>query len=124
LIDEETYRAGQYNIKNTHFINNTGYNGVAINVKSISKNSKVTFNNSTFVDNHALNYGGVIYSNSIDTNLFVYFYSCDFSNNTAVLGNNKTKQNKINNKIIYYKIIKFFFELIHNDYNNNILIFN
>ena len=114
MIDEETYRAGQYNIKNTHFINNTGYNGVAINVKSISKNSKVTFNNSTFVDNHALNYGGVIYSNSIDTNLFVYFYSCDFSNNTAVLGNNKTKQNKIkNNKyIIFYIYIYIYFIMI------------
>ena len=114
MIDEETYRAGQYNIKNTHFINNTGYNGVAINVKSISKNSKVTFNNSTFVDNHALNYGGVIYSNSINTNLVVHFYNCDFSNNTAVLGNNKTKQNKIkNNKyIIFYIYIYIYFIMI------------
>ncbi|KAL6611929.1 hypothetical protein U3516DRAFT_664841 [Neocallimastix sp. 'constans'] len=55
-------RFGYYTIDNTEFNSNTADNGPIVNIIDINSKSKVIFNDSTFYDNSALYYGGVIFS--------------------------------------------------------------
>ncbi|ORX47340.1 hypothetical protein BCR36DRAFT_584849, partial [Piromyces finnis] len=96
-------------IKDSTFFNNTGNNGVIIHVDKLDEKTNVSFLDSTFKNNYAKRYGGVLYSRekSIDTS--ITFNNCFFENNKAFLGNiiNKIIQilSIIKNLNIYYKNI-------------------
>ena len=73
-------------IENTTFKNNTGYNGSILNINELDENSSILINDSMFDNNKALNYGGVLYSSSRLSDLYVFFNDCKFKNNKSVKG--------------------------------------
>ncbi|OUM69447.1 hypothetical protein PIROE2DRAFT_2533 [Piromyces sp. E2] len=81
---------GKYKITNSTFFNNTAYNGPILNIINAFNNKSIykiiEFNNSIFINNTALNFGGVIYSICEYTEKSIAFNSCHFINNTAKLG--------------------------------------
>jgi len=77
---------GYFTINNTSFLYNTGKRGTILNINEIDSSINVSFYNSTFKENVSLSYGGVIYSKSNSTNLYVSFNECKFINNSAYLG--------------------------------------
>lgn len=81
-LDEGRY----YTIEDSEFLYNTGYDGTIININEIDSNSKVIFKNSTFIGNFCMDFGGIIYSKSKNSNLNVYFYECKFNDNEAYQG--------------------------------------
>ncbi|OUM69449.1 hypothetical protein PIROE2DRAFT_2535, partial [Piromyces sp. E2] len=76
------------NVTNSIFKNNRSYNGVIVNSQDISSTSSANLNfmDSIFENNTAINYGGIVYSNNLNTNRFVNFENCEFINNNAFLG--------------------------------------
>ncbi|OUM60028.1 hypothetical protein PIROE2DRAFT_63402 [Piromyces sp. E2] len=88
-IDSKGNKGIIYNIKNSNFYNNTSINGSILNIKyyEYNLNDRISFNNSLFENNSATNFGGVVYSNSPNTNQLVFFEDCIFNNNTAGNGN-------------------------------------
>jgi len=77
---------GHYSINNSKFFYNSGYNGGIINIKEIDSSSSVNFNFSTFESNFGSNYGGISYSTSYSSPLFVKFNNCTFINNNSPYG--------------------------------------
>lgn len=86
------YGLKQYTIQNTKFIGNLGNNGPIINILEYSDDYIINFNFCIFENNHAYNYGGIVYSHKYYTENFVpihnhyYFNDCVFVNNTARKG--------------------------------------
>jgi len=89
-VDDYKIDVGGYtiDINNSIFKNNHGYNGVILNIQKIDLCLfyNANFNNVIFENNTANNYGGVVYSNWENTNLYVKFNDCTFINNNAFLG--------------------------------------
>ncbi|OUM69445.1 hypothetical protein PIROE2DRAFT_2531, partial [Piromyces sp. E2] len=79
---------GKFEIDETTFFNNTGVNGIIVNVDDYYQKSKifVNFTNSIFENNYAEGHGGIIYSKGEDIYDYIKFYNCSFENNKAVLG--------------------------------------
>ncbi|OUM56320.1 hypothetical protein PIROE2DRAFT_65601, partial [Piromyces sp. E2] len=90
---------GNIDIENSVFENLFSNNGPVLNIKNIEDNQynqKIIFTNSTFINNSALYFGGVVYSVCQNTNKSVFFNGCNFINNTAHFGNVAYSINKKN----------------------------
>ncbi|ORX51868.1 hypothetical protein BCR32DRAFT_273587 [Anaeromyces robustus] len=85
---------GYYLINNTNFLYNMGSDGTILNINNINSDSSVIFNDSSFEMNMAIGFGGVVYSNSFSTNLYVNFNNCFFSDNIAFQGGISYSMNK------------------------------
>ncbi|ORX49720.1 hypothetical protein BCR36DRAFT_353422 [Piromyces finnis] len=79
-------KKGHYIINNTNFIGFFGYNGSILSIIETDNSTPVTFNNSSFIENISTNCGGIVYSQSNSTNLYVSFNNCVFENNWGLYG--------------------------------------
>jgi len=92
------------------FSNNRSYRGTFFYYNDIygDESPTVLTVDSKFINNTAINYGGLIYSTARgNTNIYnkVNFYECLFENNNAILGNLKKKKKKKK----FFLFIKIFF---------------
>ncbi|OUM62046.1 hypothetical protein PIROE2DRAFT_11750 [Piromyces sp. E2] len=96
-------------IQDSKFINNSGNSGPILNIMNNSEDYTINFNNCYFENNHAIYYGGIVYSHKYFDDGYIprfsnyYFNDCIFKNNTAKKGN-----------------ISFSFEKSHEPYFSNI----
>lgn len=88
IVDGFTIRAGHANSPNTDPGTRLTSGGAWYNDGVLQGgHSSPTINNCTFMDNHAISYGGAIYNNGSFGGLANPTYNnCQFSNNTAILG--------------------------------------
>eukprot|EP00833_Pecoramyces_ruminatium_P010066 jgi/Orpsp1_1/1184098/evm.model.c7180000088000.1 len=121
-IDENNYNPiRNYNIENSIFNNNKGYNGVVFSIKTITMDgNQISFKNNTFINNSGFR-GGVIYSLSPVAKSSVQFIDCIFNNNTAEEGSisysyNIDSEPFINNKEY---LIKFTNDIGINGFSTN-----
>ncbi|OUM59144.1 hypothetical protein PIROE2DRAFT_15402, partial [Piromyces sp. E2] len=77
---------GHYEINNTEFNELYGFEGSILYINEINNNTIITFNNSIFKNVVAINRGGIVYSESNSTNLYVSFNDCFFDNNYSYDG--------------------------------------
>ncbi|OUM68427.1 hypothetical protein PIROE2DRAFT_3875 [Piromyces sp. E2] len=94
----ENYIDGYISINSSFFNNITSKNGAILNIKSLSEvpyEKIISFSDSTFINNTALNFGGVIYSISQYTNKYVSFENCTFKDNQANFGSISYSINKL-----------------------------
>ncbi|ORY63734.1 hypothetical protein LY90DRAFT_505180 [Neocallimastix californiae] len=88
---------GTFLINNCTFVNNKSIYGTIFNVESdVYSLNQIKVSNSTFDNNYAKEYGGVIYSNSKYVNKMLTFTDCKFINNNA--GNKDLFENLSNEK--------------------------
>lgn len=63
-----------------------GQYGPLININEINSDSSALFSNVTLIENFSIYSGGVVYSTSNSTNLYVKFIDCTFDNNSSHYG--------------------------------------
>jgi len=98
---------GTFLINNCTFVNNKSIYGTIFNVESdVYSLNQIKVSNSTFDNNYAKEYGGVIYSNSKYVNKMLTFTDCKFINNNA--GNKGNSYNFVIN-LLNFKYYFFFF---------------
>ncbi|ORX87473.1 hypothetical protein BCR32DRAFT_154173 [Anaeromyces robustus] len=85
-IDTTQDQFGHYKVYNTIFAYNMGQYGPLININEINSDSSALFSNVTLIENFSIYSGGVVYSTSNSTNLYVKFIDCTFDNNSSHYG--------------------------------------
>ena len=88
-MDESNGEGGIYRIFSSTFENNTSEYGTIFNIPYTSTYEfmNVNVNNSTFTNNTASKFGGVIYSIGENNIKRLSFKKCNYNNNYAKLGN-------------------------------------
>jgi len=113
---------GTFLINNCTFVNNKSIYGTIFNVESdVYSLNQIKVSNSTFDNNYAKEYGGVIYSNSKYVNKMLTFTDCKFINNNAGnKGNFMMILNKESLPIFKFnnKYLKDLFENLSNEKKN------
>ncbi|KAG4108486.1 hypothetical protein H8356DRAFT_919115 [Neocallimastix lanati (nom. inval.)] len=114
------YNAANIEIENSLLKNITSYRGTIIHIEPTDKlNQRIIIKNSTFENNVASEFGGIIYSRAQDINENVQFIDCIFINNKALSGNISNSLNIKSEPIISNKD-----EIIKLNGNNNDFITN
>ncbi|OUM58903.1 hypothetical protein PIROE2DRAFT_15730 [Piromyces sp. E2] len=87
-FDDEKSYCGVFNIRNTEFLYNESVKGGVVYVGLTDRSRcKISFYDSTFRNNIAKMYGGVIFSIDDSVKEKVLFDHCEFFNNTSDFGN-------------------------------------